>query len=125
MNINLVPNIENADKYIKYFIKSAGKAAVEQARNGNHILVEGDIPVVDVKVDVSKKIKQPVQIISEPEDAANKAEKVVDDLESTKGGVKRKHSQSDADNGGGKRSGKKSSRSGKFLEFGDFYGSLA
>ena len=93
MNVNLVPNIEPSQKFIEYFMRSAGKCMVEVVEDPDFIVVAGDVPVMNASIDVTKKPKQPVQIITEPEAAVQKAEQVMSDIKENSS--KRSHESDD------------------------------
>ena len=123
MNVNLVPNIEPSRKFIEYFMRSAGKSMVEYVDDPGFIVVPGDIPVINPDVDVMKKPKQPVQIITEPEAAVQKAEQVMADLKQDSGS-KRKHSDdedSSEDHSPAKKSKKQQKHHFSALEFSDIF----
>ena len=78
MNVSLVPNIEPAKKYVDYFLRSAGASMVEANYDPDFLLVDGDIPTLNVSPDLVKKPKEPLQIITPPEAAAQQAEKQIE-----------------------------------------------
>jgi hypothetical protein len=72
MDVNLVPNIEPAQKFVDYFVRSVGKPFVPSSE---YISVEGGIVVVDPQPKVQPGAK--VELISSPEATRQQAEEIL------------------------------------------------
>ena len=73
MNLNLIPNVEPADKFVKYFVESIGRPYDVSEK---YISVVGGIATLDLIKKKSPKL--PIVLVSEPEAAANQAKKTLD-----------------------------------------------